>query len=154
MTGLGSRFSKTGITRHKGLLPFADDKTIVRNIVDILPSFDNYFIAVDRTNTSLHEALLQEFSSFNKKVHSCFFTNSYEGQAHSAFYAIQSIQSSFPEIIDLPIYIAPCDSLIMYDPSSLLNSLQTSFCSYTYRDLKFTCTTFFLQLCSSNKSKP
>jgi len=135
MTGAGSRFTSEGISTHKSLLPFANDSVILANIIDLLPQFDQYFIAVDGSRHDLHLLVSKVLASISP-VHLIQLRTPTPGQAHSALYALNSISRDFPELSSDAIYIAPCDSLIVHNSVLFNESLHSSFCGYTYKSLE------------------
>ena len=114
-SGQGSRFKQEGYNTHKAFLK-VNDKSIFEQIIDSLPKFKVYAFSI-KSGDNETKAQINYFCqqrSINPIIIEIKTPNG--GQADSTKSMLSGLEKKLdPEKQEIPIYIAPCDSVITFD---------------------------------------
>ncbi len=112
MAGAGQRFAKEGFKDPKPLVP-ADGKPLVERSLDCLPRAEKW-VAVLQSAHLRDPRMKNALSGENRQVETVPVDYLPEGQAASCLVARKHLD---PEV---PLLIAPCDSVTVYDEQRLM----------------------------------
>lgn len=121
VSGYGSRFKKEGIIENKSLLKINNISTL-ENAIKKLPKFSKYIFSVQKNDDKLIYSIKKICLKLNLKPIFVEINMPNEGQADSARKVIDFLYKK-NIAVDLPVFIAPCDSVISLSVDELKNIL-------------------------------